>query len=92
MHYRGKDATYELIHPNGRREILLAVPHYNFEWQLQYRFKDPILLKKGSRLIVIFHYDNSPNNPDPTKLIRWGDRSEDEVMVTWTEPSTPPLK
>ena len=95
MHYRGKDATYELIHPNGRREILLAVPHYNFEWQLQYRFQDPILLKKGSRLIVTFHYDNSPNNPanpDPTKLIRWGDRSEDEMMVTWTETLDAALK
>jgi len=39
-------------------------------------------------MIVTFHYDNSrnnPANPDPAKAIRWGDRSEDEMMVTWTE-------
>ena len=88
MHYRGKDATYELVHANGKREILLAVPHYNFDWQLQYRFKDPVLMEKGSRMVVTFHYDNSrnnPANPDPARAVRWGDRSEDEMMVTWTE-------
>jgi hypothetical protein len=71
MHYRGKDATYELVHADGRREILLAVPRYSFDWQLQYRFKSPVLLEKGSRMVA--------------KAIRWGDRSEDEMMVTWTE-------
>jgi hypothetical protein len=87
-HYRGKDATYELVHVDGRREILLAVPHYDFNWQLQYRLKDPILMEKGSRMIATFHYDNSANNPanpNPAKAIRWGDRTEDEMMVTWTE-------
>jgi len=88
MHYRGKDATYELVHANGSREILLAVPRYSFDWQLQYRFTTPVLMEKGSRMEVTFHYDNSlnnPANPDPGKVIRWGDRSEDEMMVTWTE-------
>jgi hypothetical protein len=88
MHFRGKDATYELLHVDGRREILLAVPHYSFDWQLQYQFKTPVLMEKGSRMEVTFHYDNSinnPANPDPGKAIRWGDRSEDEMMVTWTE-------
>ncbi len=87
-HYRGKDATYELVHVDGRRETLLAVPHYDFNWQLQYRLKDPVLMEKGSRVIATFHFDNSANNPanpDPAKVIRWGDRSEDEMMVTWTE-------
>jgi hypothetical protein len=88
MHYRGKDATYELMNPDGRREILLRVPAYNFDWQLQYRFKDPVFVEKGSRMVVTFHYDNSANNPanpNPSKTVRWGDRSEDEMMVTWTE-------
>jgi len=88
MHFRGKDATYELVHADGRREILLAVPGYSFDWQLQYRFKTPVLMEKGSRMVVTFHYDNSignPANPDPGKAVRWGDRSEDEMMVTWTE-------
>ncbi|MBI3679940.1 MAG: thiol-disulfide isomerase, partial [Acidobacteria bacterium] len=88
MHYRGKDMTYEVIRPNGKREILLSVPRYDFNWQLVYRFKHPVLIEKGSRMIVTAHYDNSPNNranPDPNQVIRWGDKSEEEMMTSWIE-------
>jgi len=88
MHYRGKDARYELVHPDGRRETLLLVSPYNFNWQLLYRFRQPIHVEKGSRMIVTFHYDNSVNNaanPDPNQSVRWGDRSEDEMMTSWIE-------
>ena len=88
MHYRGKDARYELVRPDGRRETLLFVSPYDFNWQLLYRFREPVYVEKGSRMIVTFHYDNSPNhagNPDPKETIRWGDRSEDEMMTTWIE-------
>lgn len=88
MHYRGKDVQYELIRPDGAREILLSVPHYNFGWQLVYRFQQPVQVEKGSLLIVTAHYDNSPNNPanpDPVQAIRWGDKSEEEMMTSWIE-------
>ena len=88
MHYRGKDARYELVRPDGRRETLLFVSPYDFNWQLLYRFREPVYVEKGSRMIVTFHYDNSPNhaaNPDPKETIRWGDRSEDEMMTSWIE-------
>ena len=88
MHYRGKDVVYELVRPDGRRETLLSVPGYRFEWQLVYRFRDPIYVEKGSLLTVTTHYDNSPNNPanpDPAKAIRWGDKSEEEMMTSWIE-------
>ena len=88
MHYRGKDITYELIRPNGKREVLLAVPRYDFNWQLVYRLEKPVLVEKGSRLIVTAHYDNSPNNranPDSKLVIRWGDKSEEEMMTSWIE-------
>src|SRR5262249_55349778 len=88
MHYRGKNARYELVRPDGGRETLLLVPQYSFNWQLSYRFQEPVHVPKGSRLIVTFHYDNSANNasnPDSKQVIRWGDRSEDEMMTSWIE-------
>ncbi len=88
MHYRGKDEQYELVRPDGHHQILLSVPHYSFAWQLVYRFQDPVAVEKGSRLIVTAHYDNSPNNlanPDPSQTIRWGDKSEEEMMTSWIE-------
>ncbi len=88
MHYRAKDATYELTRPNGKKEVLLAVPRYDFNWQLVYRLQKPVLVEKGSRLMVTVHYDNSANNranPDPKQIVRWGDKSEEEMMTSWIE-------
>ena len=88
MHYRGKDIRYELVRPSGKREVLLLVPRYDFNWQLVYRLKEPLRVEKGSRLIVTAHYDNSPNNrfnPDPKADLRWGDKSEEEMMTSWIE-------
>jgi len=88
MHYRGKDVRYDLVTPSGQRRTLLYVPRYNFNWQLVYRFQDPVRVEKGSLLEVTAHYDNSPNNPanpDATKAVRWGDRSEEEMMTSWIE-------
>ncbi len=88
MHYRGKDVKYELEHAGGRRETLLSVPRYDFNWQLVYRLKNPIMAEKGSRIVVTAHYDNSANNranPDPKSVIRWGDKSEEEMMTSWIE-------
>ena len=88
MHFRGKDVRYELTRPNGKREVLLYVPHYNFNWQLVYRFQDPILIEKGSVLKLTAHFDNSANNPanpDPSQTIRWGDKSEEEMFSNYFE-------
>jgi len=77
-----------VIRPDGKRETILAVPRYDFNWQLVYRFREPVHLEKGSRLVVTAHYDNSPNNPanpDPAAVIRWGDKSEEEMMTSWIE-------
>jgi len=88
MHYRGKEAIYEVVHADGRRETLLKIPKYDFNWQLNYRLKEPVRIAKGSRLMVTFRYDNSANNPanpDPKEVVRWGDKSEEEMMTSWIE-------
>jgi hypothetical protein len=88
MHLRGKDARFEVTYPDGRKETLLFVPHYNFNWQITYRMSTPKFIPKGTRLAIISHFDNSPNNPlnpDPTKVVRWGAASEMEMMDGWIE-------
>jgi hypothetical protein len=86
MHVRGKDFKYTVTFPDGRSEVLLSVPRYDFNWQLAYSLQDPLLLPKGSRIDCVAHYDNSPNNkwnPDPTKEVRWGDQTWEEMMIGW---------
>src|SRR5262249_10331227 len=42
MHLRGKSFRYELHHKGGKKDVLLDVPRYNFNWQSIYRPKEPI--------------------------------------------------
>ena len=84
MHIRGKDVKYTLVHPDGREEVLLSVPKYDFNWQMRYKFADPKFVPKGSTLVVTAHYDNSTANrfnPDPTATVRWGDQTWEEMLI-----------
>jgi hypothetical protein len=84
MHMRGKDFLYRLVYPDGASKVLLWVPRFNFNWQLTYFFREPVAAPAGTRLEVVAHHDNSPNNPfnpDPTKEVRWGDQTWDEMMI-----------
>jgi mono/diheme cytochrome c family protein len=88
MHLRGKDMKYDVIYPGGRTETLLSVPKFSFNWQTMYYLKKPVFLPKGTKLIVTAHFDNSNKNkynPDPTKAIRWGDPTYEEMMIGWME-------
>jgi hypothetical protein len=84
MHVRGKDMTYIAHLPDGTSETLLAVPKYDFNWQITYQLAEPKRLPAGTRIEVIAHFDNSPGNkfnPDPTKEVRWGDQTWEEMMI-----------
>jgi hypothetical protein len=84
MHLRGKDMTYTATYPDGRSEIVLRVPQYNFGWQTDYWLAEPLALPKGSKLHVSAHFDNSPANranPDPKATVRWGDQTWEEMMI-----------
>ena len=88
MHLRGKDFLYEAVYPDGKREVLLSVPHYNFNWQSVYRLVKPVAMPKGTTLRCVAHYDNSadnPHNPDPTCDVYWGDQTWEEMMIGWID-------
>jgi peroxiredoxin len=83
MHVRGKSFKYELLLPDGTREVLLDVPRYDFNWQLWYMLKEPRLIPKGSKMVCTAYFDNSsdnPANPDPSKEVNWGEQTWEEMM------------
>ena len=83
MHVRGKDMTYTLEDPDGRKEIVLNVPRYDFNWQLGYNPAKPIKVPKGTRLVVSAHFDNSASNrfnPDPNRTVYMGTMTWEEMM------------
>lgn len=84
MHLRGKSFRYEADYPDGSSEILLDIPRYDFNWQLRYHLAEPKLLPKGTLLRCTAHFDNSADNlanPDPSKTVRWGDQTWEEMMI-----------
>ena len=84
MHLRGKDMTYTVTYPDGRTEIVLRVPRFDFGWQTDYWLAEPLLLPRGSKMHVSAHFDNSAANranPDPTATVRWGDQTWEEMMI-----------
>ncbi len=92
MHVRGKAFRYELITADGKTETLLDIPRYDFNWQLRYELKEPRMIPRGSTVKITAVYDNSAANkanPDPTKTVRWGQQTYDEMMIGYIEYFTP---
>jgi peroxiredoxin len=88
MHLRGKSFRFEATYPDGRREVLLDVPRYEFEWQNVYVLTEPKLMPEGTVLQCLARYDNSSenlSNPDPGAIVTWGEQTSDEMLVGYVE-------
>ena len=84
MHNRGGWMKYEALYPDGRRETLLHVPRYDFNWQMEYVLAEPKRMPAGSWILCTGGFDNSPlnpHNPDPKKRVQWGEQSWDEMFI-----------
>jgi peroxiredoxin len=84
MHLRGKAFRFEAIYPDQRREILLDVPRYSFDWQNLYVLAQPKRMPEGTELHCVAHFDNSEqnlSNPDPKAAVTFGDQTWEEMMV-----------
>ena len=98
MHLRGKDFKYEVVYPDGKKETLLSVPQYDFSWQSNYRLEKALKLPEGTRIECTAHFDNSAknlNNPDPSKPVKWGEQTWEEMMIgfiDYTRPIAPEKK
>lgn len=84
MHNRGSWMKYEALYPDGRHELLLHVPRYDFNWQMEYVLAEPKKMPAGSWILCTGGFDNSslnPHNPDPQKRVHWGEQSWDEMFI-----------
>lgn len=82
-HYRGRSSTFTVAYPDGREELVLSVPNYDFNWQRYFQLENPIHVPAGTRLIHHTVYDNSDanlSNPDSSKLVRFGEQTWEEML------------
>ncbi len=88
MHARGKDFIYRIVYPDGTSKVLLWVPRYNFNWQIDYMEEKAVAAPKGSRVECVAHYDNSAKNkynPDPAQRVQFGWQTWEEMMAGYIE-------
>jgi hypothetical protein len=86
MHEHGKDMKYMLMYPDGKVETILSQPRYDFNWQMTYNLVRTLKIPKGTRLRVISHFDNSPNNKNaryPGRDVYGGEQSWEEMDAPW---------
>lgn len=89
MHYVGKSMKVTAFTPQGRTIPLIWIKDWDFNWQGQYQFAEPIALPAGTRIHMEAIYDNSagnPNNPNrPPKPVNWGEQTENEMAICFLE-------
>lgn len=84
MHYRGTAMDFYITPPGGPEELICSIPDYDFNWQLDYFLKEPRKVPAGTIVRVVGKFDNSPNNPfnpDPSKEVRWGEQTWEEMLM-----------
>jgi AhpC/TSA family len=84
MHLRGSWFKFQFLYPDGTRETALSVPHYDFNWQSGHRLAEPKRIPAGTWVICTGGFDNSarnPTNPDPTKQVKFGLQTWDEMFM-----------
>jgi hypothetical protein len=85
MHLLGKEMKVSAETPDGKTIPLVYINDWDFNWQMQYEFKKPIVLPAGSKMTVEAVYDNSAGNPrnphNPPKLVTFGEETTDEMFV-----------
>jgi hypothetical protein len=82
-HFRGKSSSFVAHYPDGRQEMLLNVPVYDFNWQSTYDLAKPLTVPAGTRIVYTQVFDNSSQNkanPDPNKVVTWGEQTWEEMV------------
>ncbi len=84
MHQLGTSGSLEIIRASGEEECLLGISDWDFNWQLAYRLKEPVLFEPGDKLRITCTWDNTESNQatnEPPRDLGWGDGTYDEMCL-----------
>ena len=88
-HYLGKEMKGFAVLPDGTKKRLIYIKEWDFNWQDEYRYAEPLLLPKGTTVTMEFTYDNSAQNvrnpSNPPQRVRHGWLSANEMGDLWLQ-------
>lgn len=83
MHLLGKDMKVTATLPDGTVKEMVMIRDWDYRWQDSYRYKEPLVLPKDTKIEIVCHYDNTTANPrnpsNPPKRVRFGEQTTDEM-------------
>jgi mono/diheme cytochrome c family protein len=92
MHQVGREMKVDATLPDGKKQPLIWIKEWDWNWQGSYTYKDAITLPKGTKIELDAYYDNSTDNPanpnNPPKLVHWGEQTTDEMCLCFFQIST----
>ncbi len=86
MHKVGSSMKVYAVKPGNDTVPLVNLPVWNFKWQGQYSFRQPIVLPEGTVLRAEAVYANTASNinsPNPSLDVWAGESSEEEMMQVY---------
>lgn len=85
MHMLGREVKAEARLPDGSVKELIWIKDWDFNWQGQYVFLNPIRLPSGTKIECDYYFDNTAGNPrnpfDPPQDVYWGEQSKEEMAI-----------
>lgn len=88
-HYLGRRVEGLAILPDGVEKSLLLIPDWDFNWQGDYTFRQPVFLPAGTRLVLRVTFDNSTANlrnpANPPVRVQFGLNTTDEMAELWLQ-------
>ena len=87
MHMLGKTMKVKATLPDGTEKKLVYIQNWDFNWQMAYRYAEPVKLPRGTKLELVATYDNTTKNPrqpsNPPKLTTFGEQTTDEMCFAF---------
>lgn len=87
MHIRAVATRITLNPDTPDAKILIDIPHWDFNWQGEFWYQEPIAVKQGDKMRISCTYDNSGPIPGPDKkpleprYLTWGEGTTDEMCL-----------
>src|SRR5680860_282830 len=79
MHTLGKDFRMTLDPDTPQEQILLDIPTWNFDWQMNYGLEEPLHVEKGQVIRMQCSWDRSIEPNRAPKYIVFAEGTEDEM-------------